>query len=58
MVDKCWYEDVCGLKGDACGPTCVRYAEMLNLFQLSNIPRYRWYPEKLVPGNGDRDSFV
>ena len=39
MVDKCWYEDVCGLKGDACGPTCVRYAEMLNLFQMSNIPR-------------------
>lgn len=34
MVDKCWYEDVCGLKGDSCGPTCVRYAEMLNLFQM------------------------
>ena len=58
MVDKCWYEGVCGLKGDACGPTCVRYAEMLNLFQLSNIPRYRWYPERLVPGKGDRDAFV
>jgi len=32
MVDKCWYEDVCGVKGDTCGPTCVRYAEMLNFF--------------------------
>lgn len=58
MVDKCWYEDVCGLRGDVCGPTCVRYAEMLNLFQMSNIPRYRWYPEKLVPGSGDRNSFL
>lgn len=58
MADRCWYEDVCGVKGDSCGPTCVRYAEMLNLFQMSNIPRYRWYPEKLVPGKGDRESFV
>ena len=58
MADRCWYEDVCGVKGDSCGPTCVRYAEMLNLFQMSNIPRYRWYPERLVPGKGDRESFV
>lgn len=58
MADRCWYEDVCGVRGDSCGPTCVRYAEMLNLFQMSNIPRYRWYPEKLVPGRGDRESFV
>lgn len=58
MADRCWYEDVCGVRGISCGPTCVRYAEMLNLFQMSNIPRYRWYPEKLVPGKGDRESFV
>lgn len=58
MADRCWYEDVCGVRGYSCGPTCVRYAEMLNLFQMSNIPKYRWYPEKLVPGKGDRESFV
>lgn len=58
MPDRCWYDEVCGIRGDRCGPTCVRYAEMLNLFQMSNLPKHRWYPEKLVPGSGDRESFM
>ncbi len=61
MNIPCWYEQVCGVKNDpeqSCGSACVRYAEMLNLFEKSNIPPYRWYPEGLVPGRGDRESFI
>ena len=43
----CWYSEVCPLAPDNCGPTCVRFAEMLNLVEMSNIPEYRWVPAQL-----------
>lgn len=54
---ECWYREVCSQAPDNCKKTCVRYAEMLNLVELSNIPEYRWYPEALVAGV-DRPAFV
>lgn len=58
MKERCWYAGKCNLEGDKCGPTCVRYAEMLNLFKQSNIPKARWYPEQLVAPDEDYDAFV
>lgn len=46
-VDTCWYLNVCPLAPDKCGPTCVRFAEMLNLVKMSNIPEFRWVPAQL-----------
>lgn len=58
MKDKCWYQDVCSPDGSKCSPTCVRYREMLHLFSKSNIPKARWYPDKLIPPDDDYDAFV
>lgn len=52
----CWYREVCSNSPNMCGASCVRFAEMLNLVQLSNIPEYRWKPQALLPGD-DLDSF-
>ena len=43
----CWYREVCSQAPDGCTATCVRFAEMLNLMQMSNLPKYRWFPEPL-----------
>lgn len=45
--ETCWYSEVCPLAPETCGPTCVRFAEMLNLVEMSNIPEYRWVPAQL-----------
>ena len=43
----CWYREVCSQAPHGCTVTCVRFAEMLNLMQMSNLPKYRWFPEPL-----------
>lgn len=54
---NCWYKDVCSQAPKECSPTCIRYAEMLNLLQLSNLPEKKWIPVGLVPGK-DRKAFL
>lgn len=46
----CWYSEVCSLAPQECGPTCVRFAEMLELVKLSNIPEHQWKPSSLTGG--------
>lgn len=56
-VEECWYLGVCPKSPQGCSETCLRYVEMLNLVQKSNIPESKWIPLKLRPGS-DRDAFV
>lgn len=56
-VEECWYQGVCPKSPKGCSPTCLRYVEMLNLVQQSNIPEAKWVPVKLRPGK-DRDAFI
>ena len=56
-VENCWYQGVCPKSPSQCSTTCLRYIEMLNLVQQSNIPESKWIPLKLRPG-ADRDSFL
>lgn len=53
---ECWYREVCSQAPHGCTATCVRFAEMLNLVQMSNLPKYRWFPEPLVAGE-DLEAF-
>ena len=43
----CWYREVCSEAPHGCTATCVRFAEMLNLMQMSNLPKYMWFPQSL-----------
>lgn len=43
----CWYREVCSEAPHGCTATCVRFAEMLNLMQMSNLPKYMWFPQAL-----------
>lgn len=54
--NECWYREVCSQAPHGCTATCVRFAEMLNLVQMSNLPKYRWFPEPLVAG-ADLEAF-
>lgn len=56
-VEECWYLGTCPKSPNDCSETCIRYAEMLNLVQQSNIPESKWFPLKLRPGV-DRDKFL
>lgn len=56
-VKNCWYKEVCPLAPHRCHYNCLRYAEMLNLVQQSNIPESKWMPLKLRPGV-DRPAFL
>lgn len=55
--EECWYLGVCPKAPDGCSNTCLRYIEMLNLVQQSNIPPSKWIPLKLRPGK-DRLAFI
>lgn len=56
-VEDCWYLGVCPKSPHGCSNTCLRYIEMLNLVQKSNIPESKWVPLKLRPGR-DREAFI
>ena len=55
--EECWYLGVCSKSPKGCSNTCLRYIEMLNLVQQSNIPEAKWIPLKLRPGK-DRPAFI
>ena len=55
--EECWYLGVCPKSPGGCSNTCLRYIEMLNLVQQSNIPPSKWIPLKLRPGK-DRPAFI
>ncbi|HUM42661.1 MAG TPA: hypothetical protein PKI14_06920 [Fervidobacterium sp.] len=55
--EECWYLGVCPKSPGGCSNTCLRYIEMLNLVQQSNIPESKWIPLKLRPGK-DRPAFI
>lgn len=57
-VCECWYRSVCSEAPAGCTPTCVRFAEMLDLMQTSNLPRHRWFPTALVPEDADLNAFL
>lgn len=54
---KCWYEGVCSNKTPECRTGCIRYLEMYNLLEKSNLPEKRWSPEVLSPDDCDYDAF-
>lgn len=54
--EECWYLGVCPKSPQGCSNTCLRYIEMLNLVEKSNIPESKWTPIKLRPGL-DRPAF-
>lgn len=52
--EKCWYKEVCQQE---CTNTCLRYIEMKNLMDNSDIPPNRQMPDKLVPQDVDVQAF-
>ena len=54
--EQCWYREVCSEAPSGCTATCVRFAEMLNLMQTSNLPKYMWFPVTLY-ANKDIEAF-
>lgn len=55
--EECWYLGVCPKSPEGCATTCIRFAEMLNLVEKSNIPESKWMPLRLRPGL-DMDAFL
>lgn len=55
--DSCWYREVCSKAPEECSPTCLRYAEMLSLLELSNLPEKKWFPTGLYAGR-DKNAFL
>lgn len=59
LVDNCFYKETCLLySGEHCNDSCIRFAEMKNLFQTSLIPKARWGLEKLSPDEKDLQSYL
>ena len=56
-VEECWYLGSCPKSPQGCSNTCLRYIEMLNLLQQSNLPESKWVPAKLRPGR-DMEPFL
>lgn len=42
---------------EECSNSCLRFLEMVNLVEMSNLPEDKWFPSSLVPGI-DRSQFV
>lgn len=51
---KCWYNRVC--QRDSC-EGCIRFIEMSNLMENSDIPKSKQFPTELIPASVDYDSF-
>ncbi len=52
---ECWYKDSCPKYHEGC--QCLRYDEMVSLFEQSNIPKGRWGKISLIAGE-DKAQFV
>ena len=57
MYEDCWYKEVCSQKDCT---DCIRYAEMKNLVETSNLPKGRCSIDKLTlyPQDCDLEAFV
>lgn len=57
--EQCWYKTVCEHfdNTEICNKRCVRYSEIDYLMYLSNIPKARQQPFKLIPENADMEAF-
>ena len=54
--EECWYHRVCSLyKSAQCNQRCVRYVEMYNLFNTSNLPEKMWKPITMSLDETDPD---
>lgn len=51
---KCWYYSSCQKK---CSTACIRYLEMKNLIDSSELPELFRYPKSLEPENVDYNAF-
>lgn len=58
--EQCWYKTVCEHYGNEqeCNSRCIRYSEIDYLMYLSNIPKARQQPFKLVPEVADKEAFM
>lgn len=60
-AEECWYHRVCSLYGTPqCNQRCIRYAEMFNLFNTSNLPEKMWKPitMSLDEDDPDYDAYI
>ena len=57
MNSKCWYAKVCPEYKEGCEVSCLRYLEMKHLMDESGIPENKQVPIKLIPDDGDYESF-
>ena len=47
-IDHCWYKDLCDKYGtEECKETCKKFTQTDYLFQMSNLPKSCWKPQKL-----------
>lgn len=56
QVSDCWYKKGCPQYPDGCSIRCLRFTEMLNLVQKSNIAPSKWKPEALY-ADDDLEAF-
>lgn len=58
--EQCWYKSVCEHFGnnEVCNKRCIKYSEIDYLMYLSNIPKARQQPFKLIPENEDIGAFT
>ena len=54
--EQCWYKKVCNhYNTSQCNKSCVRYLEMFNLFNSSNLPDKMWKPLTMILEDNDPD---
>lgn len=51
----CWYKNVCQ---EPCTNSCVRYLEMKELMDTSNIPKTKQMPQSLTAPKCDKEAFM
>lgn len=48
-TSKCWYKDICDrYNTESCTYACKRFTQTDYLFQLSNLPKSCWGPQRLI----------
>lgn len=52
---NCWYKNVCQ---EPCTNSCVRYLEMKELMDTSNIPKAKQIPQSLTAPKCDKEAFM
>ena len=52
---ECWYKSVCQ---EPCTNSCIRYLEMKELMDTSNIPKVKQMPQVLTAPKCDKEAFI